>query len=67
MTRDIQTADRTKNFLISLCFWAETYFMSIVHHARPDRPEFLTEHSGCIPDDCFLLAVIKLKETEGRL
>ena len=33
--------------------------MSIVHHERPERPEFLTEHSGCL--------MIKLKETEGML
>ena len=57
MIRDIETVDRTNKFLISLCFWAGTYFMSTVHHARPERPDFLT----------FLLAIIKLKETEGRL
>ena len=39
--------------------------MSIIHHARPERPEFLTEHS--LVDVCFLLTVMKLKETKGRL
>ena len=66
MIRDIETVDRTKKFLILLCFWAGTYFMSIVHHARPERPEFLTEHSGCMMVVSCLL-FIKVKETEGRL
>ena len=50
MIRDIATVDQADNFLIRFvrCFWAGTYFMSIVHHARPERSEFLTEHSGCL-------------------